>query len=63
LDTEDEVEVGFDKDFRRKRGMLVIKDEDTRDALRVVDTASEGAIVRVAEMLFKLVTRVRVVSL
>lgn len=40
--------------------MLIVEDEDARDPLGVINTAGEGAVVRVAEVLFELVTRVSV---
>lgn len=40
--------------------MLIVKDKDTRDFLGIINTASQGAIVRVAEVLFKLVAGVSV---
>lgn len=33
------MEVGFDEDFGGEGGVLVVEDEDTGDALGVVDTA------------------------
>lgn len=40
--------------------MLIVEDEDAGDSLGVINTAGEGAVVRVAKVLFKLVARVSV---